>query len=276
MTADGSGLLTTGQAAKLCSVTPDTVLKWIKKGRLSGTRTAGGHFRIERRDLEPFIPASRLSGSTSEQVLGRVARALRCWDFLKDQGDVRDECHQCVVYKVGAERCFLMAELKGDMGHSRQFCQSSCEPCVYYRWVQGLPANVLVITSDRRLIKSLDVDEQQGLALRFARSAYEASAVIHDFRPVLVAIDVELIPGRDTELLDSLSADSRIPGLRIVLRVPPGTSSRRRGQLLEKEGVVAVLEKPLGAQEVAEIVGNLQVDYLAANTGDLWPPSDKE
>ncbi len=276
MTADGSGLLTTGQAAKLCSVTPDTVLKWIKKGRLSGTRTAGGHFRIERREVEPFIPASRLPGSTSEQVLGRVARALRCWEFLKDQGDVRDECHQCVVYKVGAERCFLMAELKGDMEHSRQFCQSSCEPCVYYRWVQGLPANVLVITSDRRLIKSLDVDEQQGLALRFARSAYEASAVIHDFRPVLVAIDVELIPGRDTELLDALSADSRIPGLRIVLLVPPGTSSRRRGQLLEKEGVVAVLEKPLGAQEVAEIVGSLQVGYLAANTGDLWPPSDKE
>ena len=276
MAADGSGLLTTGQAAKLCSVTPDTVLKWIKKGRLPGTRTAGGHFRIERRDLEPFVPGLRHSGTASEQVLGRVARALRCWEFLKDQGDVRDECHQCVVYKVGAERCFLMAELKGDMGHARQFCESSCEPCVYYRWVQGLPANVLVLTADKRLIENLDVDEQQGLALRFARSAYEASAVIHDFRPVLVAIDVELIPGRDTELLESLSADSRIPGLRMVLLVPPGTSSRKRSQLLENEGVVAVLKKPLGAQELAKIVGSLQVDCLVANTGDLRPPSDKE
>jgi len=276
MAADGSGLLTTGQAAKLCSVTPDTVLKWIKKGRLPGTRTAGGHFRIERRDLEPFVPGLRHAGTASEQVLGRVARALRCWEFLKDQGDVRDECHQCVVYKVGAERCFLMAELKGDMGHARQFCESSCEPCVYYRWVQGLPANVLVLTADKRLIENLDVAEQQGLALRFARSVYEASAVIHDFRPVLVAIDVELIPGRDTELLESLSADPRIPGLRMVLLVPPGTSSRKRSQLLENEGVVAVLKKPLGAQELTTIVGSLQVDCLVANTGDLRPPSDKE
>ena len=27
-------LVTTGQAAKLCAVTPDTILKWIKKNRI--------------------------------------------------------------------------------------------------------------------------------------------------------------------------------------------------------------------------------------------------
>ena len=31
--------LTTGQAAELCSVTPDTVLKWIRSGRLAAART---------------------------------------------------------------------------------------------------------------------------------------------------------------------------------------------------------------------------------------------
>ena len=49
MPEDKSNLLTTGQAAKLCSVTPDTILKWLKRGRLNGVRTAGGHYRIERR-----------------------------------------------------------------------------------------------------------------------------------------------------------------------------------------------------------------------------------
>ena len=53
-------LLTTGQAAKLCEVAPDTILKWIRKGRLRGTRTAGGHYRINPRDLQPHVRPGRL------------------------------------------------------------------------------------------------------------------------------------------------------------------------------------------------------------------------
>jgi excisionase family DNA binding protein len=41
MSSDQRNLLSTGRAAELCSVTPDTILKWIKRGRLSGVRTAG-------------------------------------------------------------------------------------------------------------------------------------------------------------------------------------------------------------------------------------------
>ena len=46
-----SPLLTTGKAARMCSVKPDTVLKWIKKGVLPATRTMGGHYRVEEQDL---------------------------------------------------------------------------------------------------------------------------------------------------------------------------------------------------------------------------------
>ena len=51
--------LTTGQAAKYCSVKPDTVLKWIKRGRLTAERTPGGHYRIRPKDLEPLILTPR-------------------------------------------------------------------------------------------------------------------------------------------------------------------------------------------------------------------------
>jgi excisionase family DNA binding protein len=47
--------ITTGQAASLCSVTPDTVLKWIKAGKIPASRTPGGHYRISRSDVEQFI-----------------------------------------------------------------------------------------------------------------------------------------------------------------------------------------------------------------------------
>jgi hypothetical protein len=45
MFEDEPNLLTKGQAVKLCSVTPDT----IKKGRISGARTAGGENRQDHR-----------------------------------------------------------------------------------------------------------------------------------------------------------------------------------------------------------------------------------
>ena len=41
-------LLSTGEVARLCGVTRDAVLKWIKKGKLPATQTPGGHFRIPR------------------------------------------------------------------------------------------------------------------------------------------------------------------------------------------------------------------------------------
>ena len=47
--------VSTGKAAELCSVTPDAVLKWIKTGKIQATRTAGGHYRISKECLKPFL-----------------------------------------------------------------------------------------------------------------------------------------------------------------------------------------------------------------------------
>ena len=253
MPAEETNLLTTGQAAKYCSVTPDTVLKWIKKGWLHGVRTAGGHYRIQRRDLEGFIPAPPSAASPPPQPAECCSETLRCWDFLSDRGAVRDDCLQCVVYRVRAARCFLMADLEADVGHVRRFCQGSCEDCVYYRRVNGLPANVLVITSDDDLIDQLAGEEDENVTLRFARNAYEASAMIQDFRPAFAVIDTEHVSAWDTELLGSLASDPRVPGLKVILVVPPETSGRKRRRT-ENELVVGILEKPFGTGRIAAAV----------------------
>ena len=52
------GLLSTGQAAKLLSVSPDTVLKWVKKGRVFAQKTPGGHHRLRLEDVERLKKAS--------------------------------------------------------------------------------------------------------------------------------------------------------------------------------------------------------------------------
>ena len=265
---DKPSLLTTGQAAQLCSVTPDTILKWIKKGRISSARTAGGHYRIRRGDLERLIVAPRPHKSRSLRSPPCSRRRLRCWEYLGQRGKARDNCRQCVVYRVRAARCFLMANLETDVGHARQFCGRSCEECVYYRRAKGLPSNVLVITSDDALIQSLVAEEHEGIALRFARNAYEASAIIEDFRPGFAVVDMESIPAGDAALLDYLAADSRVPGLKIAVLVSPGMTVSDNVE--SKHGVVvSVLEKPLKSRRITAVVDSFPVHFLAPEDIDV-------
>jgi excisionase family DNA binding protein len=249
-------LLTTGQAAKLCSVTPDTVLKWIKKGRLPAKRTAGGHYRVSRRDLDPWAEASTLQGAISplpEDLPEVEGQEVPCWEYLSENGEVRPDCRQCVVYRVRATRCFLMAGMEADVGHARQFCQGSCEDCVYFRRLRGLSTKVLFITADDRLIQELEYADNGEVALRFARNGYEASTIVEEFRPAVVIIDVERLPDLGMELLDSLAADPRVSGVRVIMVVPPGMAARIH-QRPRHRMVASILEKPLVCESIAEVV----------------------
>ncbi len=257
-----SRLLTTGQAAGLCSVTPDTILKWIKKNRLPAVRTAGGHYRIDPRDLDPLIvePTQlRVSTQTSADC---DPKRLRCWEYFGESGTVRDECHDCVVYRVRASRCFLMAGMDSDIGHSRRFCQKSCDDCVYYRRVNELATNVMIITQDDDLIDNLAAEADDRVTLRFARNGYEASAMFHDFQPAYAAVDVDFVPTRDTHLLDSFAADPRVPGIGVILIVPREMTGRKR-RTLAHDLVVGMLEKPFSSVQFAELLERLPARSLS-------------
>ena len=256
--------LTTGQAAKLCEVTPDTILKWIRKGRLAGARTAGGHYRIHLRDLRPHIPPGR-GDLLSPEAAHCAPQTMRCWEYLANGGEVRRSCKQCVVYRVGATGCFLMAGIEPEIGHARRFCETSCEECVYYRRVVGLATIVLVITSDDALIDQLASEEDEHVSMRFASGAYDASALIENFRPAFAVVDDELLEGSESGLLDSLSRDSRVVGLKVILVTPPGGIERKE-ENLRTNLIVSVLEKPLRSGEIADVIGSFPVDSL--------PPQD--
>ncbi len=53
-------ILTTGQAAQLCSVDRRTVLRWVQTGLLPGYRTAGDRTRIRYEDLVAFMRAHEM------------------------------------------------------------------------------------------------------------------------------------------------------------------------------------------------------------------------
>ncbi len=264
--SQGKGdLLTTGQAAKLCAVTPDTVLKWIKKGKLTASRTAGGHYRVALPDLEPFlaefgqkapVPASPppVSVSTQERVLTEGEdEEVPCWEFLAEDGEIKDDCRHCVVYRVRATRCFLMAGLESDVGHSKHFCHGSCEDCVYYQRLKGGSAQVLFITADQNLERQIGCFGETAIKLRFARNGYEASALVQEFKPEILIIDLDGLPDQGFGLLDSVAADPRLPHVRVILVVPPGAMERVL-QRPRHRLVVSVLEKPEVCGQIASIV----------------------
>jgi len=50
-------LLTTGEIARYCRVIHLTVANWIRAGKLSTSRTPGGHRRVPREDFLRFLRA---------------------------------------------------------------------------------------------------------------------------------------------------------------------------------------------------------------------------
>ena len=263
--------LSTGEAAQLCSVARDTVLKWIRKGRLPASRTAGGHYRIAWQD------AVRV-GLTREQVAaGLPALAsvddhpMRCWGYRSDSGEPREECRQCLAYRVGASRCFLLRRELGPGNVS--FCcgPESCEDCPYYRRVMGLPTRVLVVTADDGLERSLRAGGEEGWECRYARTGYEASAIISAFHPLIAVVDVEVDRGGGVDLVAQLETDPRLHGLRIVLAVA------RRGARLPQGLAVEVLRKPFGLSDLRAIRDKFPVEPLpVADQASLRTPASAQ
>jgi excisionase family DNA binding protein len=255
MSPSESRFLTTSEAAVLCSVQPDTVLKWVKKGRLRAVKTAGGHNRIQYRDLEAFL-RTRRGGFGTQSTDQVVARPVRCWEFFGNQGILREGCKRCPVYRVRASFCFEMRGM-GDVDYPKLFCQNSCEDCAYYQRVKGLKIHVLVITQDRDLTELLAGEESSNLSLRVVHNVYEASAAIHDFRPAFAVVDHDLFRDSCQELTGLLTSDPRVPGLRVVLAV----SAARRGRRKNLDtGAVAVLVKPFGLDLLTDVVQGQPVE----------------
>jgi excisionase family DNA binding protein len=121
--------LTTFEAAKILSVTPDAVLKWIKSGILEARRTPGGHHRIARKSIYELLEKSQKSYTFIKQQ----KTYPYCWEF--NQKNCPGECKDCIVYKISAKMCYKVFNFPKDYGHLKLNCESSCEECNYYKYI---------------------------------------------------------------------------------------------------------------------------------------------
>ena len=84
--------LTTFETARVCHVSPGSVVRWIREGKLTASVTAGGHHRVQLTHLVEFLKKLRmplpeefaqeedcrvLMVSSSPQCLKQIQKMLR-------------------------------------------------------------------------------------------------------------------------------------------------------------------------------------------------------
>jgi excisionase family DNA binding protein len=239
--------LTTGEAASLCSVTPDTVLKWIMAGKIPANRTPGGHHRI------PYSALMSIIKGKPEKVNESSGKRLfeYCWEYYSKTGATREGCRKCIVYRSGTRRCYEISRIPSVAGHTRLFCEKSCDECDYYQLVNGQRPNVLVVTDNDKLMSSLqDKKQSNDYNQQFTDCEYRCSMVIEQFRPDYVIVDCSMGVERSREFATFLSEDPRIPFVKIILAGDKRKIPKECDKL-----VFAYISSPFGGEMIMKLIG---------------------
>jgi excisionase family DNA binding protein len=225
----------------MVSVKADTILKWIKSGKLRATRTAGGHHRVDSQDLRQCLESVAADNGQGQ--------CQRCWEYLARGAPVREACRECIVFRARAGRCFELRRTAPELPQAGVFCLESCEDCAYYQRVTGRTLRVLVVSRSESLAAELAVRPAGVATFKLARNGYEASALIGAFRPSFAVVDAQGVSDV-TSLVRCLLEDPRVPGLQVFCTaggntMPPG---------------VAAIKEPLSAEGVERALRSVPVE----------------
>jgi excisionase family DNA binding protein len=114
-------VFTTFEAAKLCHVSPLSIINWVNAGRLPAFRTPGGHRRIRREDLGRFmrengipLPEELRDGSGRSRVLV-VDDEASIRDIFAESLSHRSNAYEVMTAADGFEAGRLVATFRPDV-----------------------------------------------------------------------------------------------------------------------------------------------------------------
>jgi excisionase family DNA binding protein len=117
----GKSVFTTFETAKLCHVSPLSIINWVNAGRLPAFRTPGGHRRIRRDDLIRFmrdsgipLPDELREGSGRPKVLV-VDDEASIRELLAEHLTTRGTPYEALTASDGFEAGRLMATFRPDV-----------------------------------------------------------------------------------------------------------------------------------------------------------------
>jgi excisionase family DNA binding protein len=242
-------LLTTGQAAALCSVTRNAVFKWIQSGYLAAFRTAGGHHRIDRRELERIMNTPSPFPPKTASHTPKVSRRQYCWEY-NGNGKVQNACLNCAVYTLRALRCYEVAKLAPEAHHPKLYCRERCEDCDYFQEMHGKTSNVLVVTNDASLASNLISEaDGAGFNLEITDCEYSCSAIIDHFKPDFVIVDCILGRQVSRQISHHIQKDPRIPYVRVIF-----AGSREDFTRKCNREVFAQISRPFDVKDIEDCI----------------------
>lgn len=245
----------------MCSVTPDTILKWIKKGRLHATRTAGGHYRIHQNEISQLTQPGTAPRQPAPPLLAN-RQFQYCWEFNSDGGPITAECRDCLVYRTRAYRCFEVKKLAPEAGHSGIYCKDSCEVCDYFNRIHR-DVNVLVVSDNEVLAAALRKEaEEYPVELAFTHCEYACSAMVETFRPDYAVVDCSLGAERSREFARNLIQDPRIPYVRVILAASVGEMPTD----CDRE-IFASINTPFGVGDINDCIKGVEQAAAADSEG---------
>jgi excisionase family DNA binding protein len=237
-------LYSTFQAARVLGVSPDTVLKWIKAGKIPASRTLGGHYRIGRSTMEELLSERESPYPTAKNAAPPKAYRY-CWEFNAEDDTLRDECRKCIVYKSRAKLCYELSSIPKEVGHMKVFCDSECDDCGYYKYIKEQSHPVLVVTDDREFLG--DLRDSDSVSLKITNCEYECSAIVERMRPEIAVIDCSFPKSKD--FYGYLTHDPRIPDIGIILATDTEVPFD-----YDDERIVGIVLAPLTIEKVEEYV----------------------
>lgn len=241
--------LTTSQAARLLSVSPDTVLKWVKAGKIKSKRTLGGHFRIPASEINIFSGAASEDSDKSNNNHVNVPYQY-CWEFLAAGGPIKSECKDCITFRSRASRCYELKDIPGGLGCLNLMCDTECNRCEYFKAVYGQKLNILILGDNPRIVQDLDsLDNTGNFSIRFAKDEYLAAIAIQEYRPDYIIVDCAIGKKRTGFICNNLFNDIRIPVVRIIL----ASKSKNIKDYCDKE-VFGWIRKPFNIGQLNECI----------------------
>ncbi len=215
--------VSTGEAARLCSVKRDTILKWIKRKKIPSIRTAGGHFRIQGKHLTSYITKKEDSEVRSKDLVTTNSNLFEskipCWEFNSINGKIIEGCKKCIVWKAKILKCYFIAD-KGDaIGHARLFCKNDCQKCNYYYYAVDSLKRVLIISEEITEAITKPSFGDNAIEIQITHSPYKASSLIESFRPNFIILDKSLTNCNTDEVFKEISNDPRAYHSSIILGI---------------------------------------------------------
>lgn len=246
-------LLSTGEAAKICSVTPNTVLKWIYSGKLPARRTAGGHYRILEEDIQ------NLNGTPGDKGFDRETQVPYCWEFHAENSGIRQSCCECTIYKGRALRCYELRSLFKNGNAHQTYCVQECDNCEYFLSTADKPTvRILIITDDFDLtIQVSDMLDPDRYEVRFGRTLAECTTTIYRHDPHVLFLDMDLQAEDPRELLHNITEESNSFAGKIIL-----TATQKK----KSQPKYTFLQKPFAKNAMLSILAEISpLDKLDAN-----------